>query len=217
MLATGGKAFTLIGGQPMVIYALRTLVQLPNLVAIVLVVSADHHEKAAVLLSQSGPWPVPVLLARGGAERQDSVTAGLALVDAAAELIVVHDAARPFASRHCFEACIAAATRHGAAIVALPAHDTIKVVDAAGKITETLDRRRIWLAQTPQAFHANLLRRAYACARADGYAGTDDAMLVERLGATVHVVPGSTENRKITTPEDRDWAESYVRNAKARG
>ena len=210
MGAAGGKAFTVIGGQPMVLYALRTLAQLPDLVSIVLAVSADHHEQAAVLLAHSGPWAAPVVLARGGAERQDSVAAGLALVDTTADLIIVHDAARPFVSLSCFEACVASAAYHGAAIVALPAHDTIKVVNAAGEITATLDRRTIWLAQTPQAFHANLLRRAYARAQADSCAATDDAMLVERLGATVHVVPGSSQNRKITTPEDREWAESYV-------
>lgn len=215
MGAAGGKAFTAIGGQPMVLYALRTVAKLPDLLSIVLVVGADQLEQAAALVADCGPWPVPILLAQGGAERQDSVAAGLALVETAAEVIVVHDAARPFLPLQCFQACVAAAERGGAAIVALPAHDTIKVVNGGGEVVETLDRRTIWLAQTPQAFHADLLRRAYARARADGYAATDDAMLVERLGAVVHVVPGASENRKITTPEDLQWAEAYVRNQRA--
>ena len=215
MGATGGKGLVAIGGQPMAIYSIRTLVKLRDLLSIVLVVGADQQKRAASIVNDFGPWPVPVHLARGGAERQDSVAAGLALVDPAADLVVVHDAARPFVPACCFQACIEAAARSGAAIVAVPAHDTIKVVGARMEILETLDRRTIWLAQTPQVFRSDLLRRAYAQARADGYTATDDAMLVERLGVAVRVIPGELVNRKITTPDDLEWAESYLRGQRA--
>ncbi|MFI5395486.1 MAG: 2-C-methyl-D-erythritol 4-phosphate cytidylyltransferase [Candidatus Binatia bacterium] len=215
--AAGGKSFIAIGGQPMVIYSLRTLSALADLLSIVLVVGADQEERAVATLTQYGPWPVSIHLARGGAERQDSVAAGLAAVDAMAELVIVHDAARPFVPLSCFEACAAAAGTSGAAILAVPARDTVKVVNADGTIVETLDRRVIWLAQTPQVFRTSLLRRAYEHARHNSYAASDDAMLVERIGASVRVVPGLSVNRKITTPDDLQWAEFHLQAQKLAG
>jgi 2-C-methyl-D-erythritol 4-phosphate cytidylyltransferase len=205
------KAFATIGGTPMVVYPLRTLARLSSVTSLILVVSAEYIRPAQALVDQYGPWPVPVRLARGGAERQDSVAAGLALVDASAELVLVHDAARPFVSLACGDACVAAAAVHGAAIVAVPACDTVKVADDHS-ITQTLDRRRIWLAQTPQAFRTTVLREAYARAKRDGFTATDDAALVERLGMTVRIVPGEPTNQKITTPDDLRWAEWYLAN-----
>jgi 2-C-methyl-D-erythritol 4-phosphate cytidylyltransferase len=157
-----------------------------------------------------------VKLTAGGAERQDSVAAGVQEADPAADVVLVHDAARPFVRRPSIEACLDVAVRTGAAAVALPARDTVKVVGSGEEISATLDRRTIWLAQTPQAFHTPLLRRALAQAQHDGYVGTDDAELVERLGVPVHVVHGEATNLKITTPEDLHWAEWYYRESLAR-
>lgn len=204
------KAFLSLAGTPMVVYPLRTLGQLRNLTSIVLVVDAAEEGRAADIVSQYGPWPSSVRLAHGGAERQDSVAAGLQVVDTAADLVLIHDAARPFVSLGCVHTCVDTAASHGAAIAAVAAHDTVKLVDSASVIIETLDRRRVWLAQTPQVFRAGLLREAYQQARRDGYMGTDDAALVERLGHPVRVVPGEATNRKITTPDDLRWAESYL-------
>lgn len=195
----------------MVIYALRTLSQLPDLTSLVVVVSADQEARAAAIVSQYGPWPVPLKLAHGGAERQDSVASGLDAIDPAAGLVLVHDAARPFVSLRCVQTCIDAAATSGAAIAAIAAHDTVKVVDTDSVIVETPDRSRIWLAQTPQVFRGALLREAYQHARRDGFVGTDDASLVERLGHPVRIVAGESTNRKITTPEDVQWAEWYLR------
>jgi len=203
------KAFVALGGTPMVVYGLRTLARLPNLASLILVVPAADRERAQEILEQYGPWPVAIRITPGGAERQDSVAAGLALVDGRAELVLVHDAARPFISLTTATACVAAAAAHGAAIVALPAHDTVKVAEDH-RITHTLDRQRIWLAQTPQVFRTELLREAYAKAQHDRVAATDDAALVEHLGHTVHIVPGESTNRKITTPEDLRWAEWHL-------
>lgn len=195
----------------MLTYSLRTLGQLPGMLSIVLVVGSDQHDRARSVLAKFGPWPVPIHLAVGGAERQDSVAAGLACADSAADLIVVHDAARPFVSMQAATECLEAAAASGAAIVAIPAHDTVKVVATDHVVVETLDRKTIWLAQTPQAFRTGLLRQSYARAQHDGYVATDDAMLVERLGIPVRVVAGEAANRKITTPDDLQWAEWYVR------
>jgi 2-C-methyl-D-erythritol 4-phosphate cytidylyltransferase len=209
MRGTTAKAFVPLGGTPMIVYPLRTLTQLCGVSSLILVVGSEYIAHAQKILDRYGPWPVPIQVTRGGAERQDSVAAGLALVEAAAELVIVHDAARPFVSLACVEACVAAAVAEGAAIVALPVRDTVKVA-ADHTITQTLDRRRIWLAQTPQAFRTTILRDAYAQARREGVVVTDDAALVERLGATVRIVPGEPTNQKITTPDDLRWAEWYV-------
>lgn len=196
----------------MVLYSLRTLACVPGLHAIVLVVASDQLARAKDLLAQSGPWSVPIELCAGGAARQDSVAAGLMRVDAAAEFVIVHDAARPFVSLACIQACLEAAAASGAAIAAMPARDTIKLVGANGAVEQTLDRTAIWLAQTPQVFRTTLLRQAYELTSRDADVATDDAALVERLGATVRVVPGEWANQKITTPQDLEWAEWYVRS-----
>ena len=142
----------------------------------------------------------------GGTTRSESVRAGLAAVPADATIICVHDAARPLASPALFQAVIEA-VRAGAdgAVPAVPVADTIKFVDAGGAVTDTPDRSRLVAVQTPQAFRAEVLRRAHT----DAVDGTDDAALVERLGGAVVTVPGESWNRKITDPEDLAWAQRW--------
>jgi 2-C-methyl-D-erythritol 4-phosphate cytidylyltransferase len=204
------KAFLDVGGSPMAVYSLRTLSRVTGLTTIVLVIGADQEARATDIVDQYGPWPVPTKLVCGGAERQDSVAAGLEVVEAETDLVLVHDAARPFVSLTCVQSCIDTAGMHGAAIAAVAAHDTVKRVNSNCVIVETLDRTQIWLAQTPQVFRAALLREAYRQALRDGYVGTDDAALVERLAHPIHIVPGEPTNRKITTPDDLCWAEWYL-------
>ena len=206
------KAFLPVGGVPMAAYSLRTVAAVPGLTSIILVVAAENQPAAAEMVERSAPWPIPIHIVAGGAERQDSVAAGLASVGASIDLVIVHDAARPFVSLACVTACVQAAASSGAAIVAVPAHDTVKQVGPDAVITATLDRRGIWLAQTPQVFRSTLLRRAYTQAARDGCIATDDAALVERLGEKVRVVPGESTNRKITTPDDLRWAEWYLQH-----
>jgi 2-C-methyl-D-erythritol 4-phosphate cytidylyltransferase len=149
------------------------------------------------------------VVVEGGATRTDSVCRGVAAVPESAEVIVVHDAARPLASGELFRAVIAAVTAGGAggAVPGVAVSDTIKVVDGSQRVTATLDRSVLVAVQTPQAFDAALLRRAHA----GGTEATDDAALVEALGATVRVVPGDPRNLKITTPADLDTAEHLLR------
>jgi 2-C-methyl-D-erythritol 4-phosphate cytidylyltransferase len=209
MRAATAKAFLELAGTPMAVYALRTLSRVADVESIVLVISTEQEARVRQIIQRFGPWPSPVQLVPGGVERQDSVAAGLTLVQAA-DLVLVHDAARPFVSPACVQACVDTAATHGAAIAAVAAHDTVKLVGPDSVIAETLDRSRVWLAQTPQVFRAALLREAYAKATRDGYVGTDDAELVERLGHSVRIVPGEPTNLKITTPDDLQWAGWYL-------
>jgi 2-C-methyl-D-erythritol 4-phosphate cytidylyltransferase len=208
------KAFVPLAGVPLFIRAVRAVTAVPQVVAAVVVVPGGRVEQAERLLGEFGPWQIPVSVVEGGAQRQDSVRAG---IEAAGEgdLLAIHDAARPFVDPASVSAAISLTEQHGAAIVGLPATDTIKQVGASERVQATLDRRRLWLAQTPQVFRADLIRAAHARARADGFIGTDDSMLVERIGAPVVMVRGNPENRKITTPDDLHWAEWLLSSGRA--
>ena len=159
-------------------------------------------------------WSLAALVERivaGGATRQQSVFAALRALPHPKDIVVIHDGARPFAQSSLVEAVIAAAGRCGGAITAIAAKDTIKQADEANTVVSTIPRDRLWAAQTPQAFAYDVLLRAHERAKADGFVGTDDAELVERLGdAKVAIVEGRAENLKITTPEDLKIAECLV-------
>jgi 2-C-methyl-D-erythritol 4-phosphate cytidylyltransferase/2-C-methyl-D-erythritol 2,4-cyclodiphosphate synthase len=150
-----------------------------------------------------------VELVEGGERRQDSVARAFAAVPDRADVVVIHDAARPLVSRGLIDRTIDAAVEHGAAIAAVPATDTLKRGDAAGAIVETLPRAGVFLAQTPQAFRRHVLRDALALVSGATDA-TDEAMLAERAGHTVHLVPGEPRNLKITTPDDLLMAERLI-------
>jgi 2-C-methyl-D-erythritol 4-phosphate cytidylyltransferase len=146
----------------------------------------------------------------GGATRAESVRKGLAAVPPEATIICVHDAARPLASAALFDAVVGAVAAGADGVVpAVPVTDTVKVVDAAGTVVDTPDRAALVAVQTPQGFRAGALRRAHAT----GADGTDDASLVERIGGRVVTVPGETWNRKITAPDDLEWARRWLATA----
>ena len=173
---------------------------------VVVVPAADVAREAPV----HAPHPVVA----GGATRSESVRAGLATVPADATVICVHDAARPLASEHLYRAVVAAvAAGADGAVPGLAVTDTIKVVDHAGTVTATPDRASLRAVQTPQAFRAQQLRAAHAA----GGEGTDDAALVEALGAIVVVVDGEADNRKITHTADLDWARALLQSPEMAG
>lgn len=146
----------------------------------------------------------------GGPERQDSVYNGLLAVEEKKSTVVIHDGVRPFVSPSVIEECIREAVLHGACILGLPASDTLKLADGSGYIEKTLARDYVWLAQTPQAFDFSLIKKAHETARREGFKGTDDALLVERLGEKVKIIKGSINNIKITTPEDLALARAML-------
>ncbi len=192
------KQFSALGGRPVLEWAVAAC--RPCSAGVVLVLPAttdvvDLHGADAVVT--------------GGATRAESVRCGLAAVPADAEVIVVHDAARPLASPALFDAVLDAVDGGGAdgAVPGIPPSDTIKAVDESGRVTSTLDRATLVAVQTPQAFRAAVLRRAHEQAPSSA---TDDAMLVEALGGRVQVVPGEPGNLKITRPGDLEAAERLL-------
>jgi len=212
------KQFIEVAGAPIIIHTLRRFDQCDQIGAMVVSLRPDEIERFARILPACG-LSKPVRLVGGGAERSDSILNALEAARAfQPELVAVHDAVRPFVTPAQISAVIAKAREIGAAILALPATDTIKEVED-GLILRTIDRRRVWRAQTPQAFRYDLLLRANEEARAarlPSAMATDDAFLVERLGLPVAVVEGSPNNIKITTPEDLDLAEKLFNQYRQR-
>lgn len=199
------KAFLPLGGIPILARAAAAFTGHPRIGRVVAVVPGRDAARRAL-----GADSLPgVELVEGGPERQDSVRLGLGALGGA-EIILVHDAARPLVPRRIVDAVIEAALRHGAAAPAVPVPDTVKRRAADGTIAETVPREDLFLAQTPQGFSAALLREAYARAAIDGFRGTDDAALVEHAGGRVVLVPGSARNLKITTPGDLRLAEALL-------
>lgn len=203
-----------LAGVPILVHSCRALLKVPGLECIVMVAAKTHMSQCrhccATFLDKE--QLARLRFTPGGQSRQDSVRAGLAQLPPALPLVMVHDAARPLVQPELFLRCLEAAARHGAAIAALPLSDTLKAVDATdARIQHTVDRSRLWQAQTPQAMYRHLLLQAYQRADADGFQGTDEAALLEHAGITVRVVEGSPRNMKITRPEDLSLAEILLR------
>lgn len=201
------KAFLTLGGEPMLLRAARSFDAAASVDAIVVVVPGAELESARSMLAGLAKLHAVVV---GGTRRQDSVLEGMKQApDGFAGIVLVHDAARPFADAALIDAVAAAAREHGAALPLLGVVDTIKRV-RDGRVVETIDRSELGAAQTPQGFRFELLAGAYQAAMRDRLTLTDEAMAVERLGQPVAVVPGSPRNRKLTTSEDLAWAEGIL-------
>ena len=203
------KQFIRLGRAPILTETVGHFTRHPAVVAIVVAAPEIHIERARRALARVARR-ASVTVVPGGGMRQDSVWLALKHVPRDADVIVVHDAVRPLITRGLIDAVVRAGAEAGAAICALPITETVKRV-REDVVEATLDRSELWAVQTPQAFRAAVLREAHEKARRDGVVGTDDAMLVERLGHQVRVVRGLAENVKITTPEDlrrarRAWA-----------
>jgi 2-C-methyl-D-erythritol 4-phosphate cytidylyltransferase len=209
------KQFLELDGVPLVVFTLRRLAACAEISEFLVATLAEEEAALTERLSRE-KLGRPVRVVRGGGTRQESVGNALAQVDANVEIVLVHDAVRPMVTREQTERVIAAAREHGAAIVGIPALDTVKEVKRTSQpgdvalITATIPRERIVLAQTPQAFRTQLLRDAYAMAARDGLSASDEAGLVERLGHDVYVVGGSPRNLKVTRPGDMELARFYL-------
>lgn len=209
------KQFRLLGGVPLVVHSLRVLQASPAIDAIVLAVPEADLAYCRSDIVDAHRFSKVVKVVAGGAERQDSVRNALAVVDPRAEIVVVHDAVRPFLTEFMVHDVVAAARAKGAAIVALPMRDTVKQVGPDHMIERTVDRRPLWLAQTPQAFRRVWLEEAHRKAQAEGLAATDDAYLIEQMGRPVMVVEGTGENIKVTRPEDMIIGEAILASRQA--
>jgi 2-C-methyl-D-erythritol 4-phosphate cytidylyltransferase len=198
------KAFVPLAGRPMLTYSLATVARVAAIVEVIIATPAGMEDAARAEAHAAG-LTIPVKITAGGAERQDSVRIALALTGVDSDLVIVHDAARPFASAQLFAACLDAAARAGGAIAATAVADTLKRVDDH-VITATIARAGLWQAQTPQAFRRALLAEAHARALKAGLVATDDADLVERVGGQIEIVEGSVRNFKITTLADLELA-----------
>ena len=207
------KQFLQLQGVPILIHTLRTFAAMDSIARIHVAVRANERERVEEQIAQYA-LPKKITVVAGGDTRQASVSAALRSLPAQDDdIVLVHDAVRPLIDVATIERTVDAVAKHGAAIVALPAIDTIKQVERTAEgalITATIPRERIVQAQTPQGFRCGLLRRIMQEAEVDGFLGTDEASLAERAGVPVAVVPGSPRNFKITQPGDLELAGFYL-------
>jgi 2-C-methyl-D-erythritol 4-phosphate cytidylyltransferase len=204
------KQYALLAGVPILLRTLRVFDACECVERLVVAVPPEDVAFVGDTMLAAAALNKSVAVVAGGARRQDSVFNGLAAVPSEATVVVIHDAVRPLVTCAAISACADAARQHGACIVAWPVWDTLKRVSSAGCIDATLPREDVWMAQTPQAFRSAVIRTAHARARRERVPATDDASLVERMGTTVHVLPGSLRNLKITTAEDLALAEALL-------
>ena len=216
MKAGKNKVLLELGGKPILQRTLESFSCLPEVGELIVVTGReDMAEVRAMLEGAVGlkPWQ----LVEGSTERQYSIRNGLACVAKEAELVLVHDAARPLITEEVIARVIEGARQFGGAIAAVPEKNTVKIVSEAGLVVSTPPRKSLWAVQTPQGFRKEVLLKANEQAEQEGFLGTDDASLVERLGAPVKVVEGDYRNIKITTPEDMVTAEAFLQQMKEAG
>ncbi len=208
------KQYLLLDNRPLISHTIEVFDKCNMIDEIFLVVPEEDFVFCNENILNQRNFQKKLSLVPGGAERQDSVYNGLLAIDNIIDdsIVVIHDGVRPFIRSEQLTECITCATDYDACIFGIPAYDTLKRVNSSRFIENTIERKDIWLAQTPQAFKYNLIRRAHENAIRSGINGTDDAMLVEQLGVKVRVVRGSRCNIKITTREDLLLARAMVKS-----
>lgn len=205
------KNFLKLMGEPILIRTLKTFSKVERVNFLIVVVAKHEVETVEQLLNATPelkPWCVTV----GGSERQYSIANGLKLLPQDAQIVLVHDAARPLVTVQTIDNVIDAAELFGGAIAAVPAKDTIKVIDTDNFVRYTPPRKDLAVVQTPQGFRREILLRAYERAADENFLGTDDSSLVERLGVRIKIIDGGYHNIKVTTPEDIHVAETFLRS-----
>jgi len=208
------KQFILLDNKPILVHTLEKFQSIPWITEVVIVVHAEEINLVKELI-QNYNFIVTAVIT-GGVERQDSIQLGLDNIKS--EWVMVHDGARPFISRNRLEELYSNVKSKGAAVLGVPVKDTVKVIDDFRVIKDTPDRKSLWAIQTPQAFRTSILREAFIKANKNGFIGTDDSSLVERLGVKVSVIEGDYYNIKITTQDDlihakiilQHWSEKNV-------
>ncbi len=213
------KQYLLLAGRPILAHTLAVFELAPFVDEVYLIVPEDEIPFCRENVVERYGFAKVRRSVAGGSERQHSVLNGLRAMESpgADDVVLIHDGVRPFVTLPVLEQSVEAARLHDGALTAVPVKDTVKVV-RDGTVLETPPRESLWLAQTPQTFRYGIIREAHERAAADGWLGTDDASLVERLGMSVRIVPGDYGNFKITTPEDLVLAEAFLKNrAKGEG
>jgi 2-C-methyl-D-erythritol 4-phosphate cytidylyltransferase len=196
------KQFLPLAGKPILARTLDPFENCPLINAILLVVGQEDMDYCLKEIVEKYRYRKISRIVPGGKYRQESVKNGIDAIPEDVEIVVIHDAVRPFVTQGMIEESVRSAMRFQAVVLGMPVKETIKTVHPDGTVLKTLDRNSLWQIQTPQAFQTRLIRDALRKATEDGFQGTDDASLVERMGIEVHVLPGSYANIKITTPED---------------
>lgn len=204
------KQYLDLAGRPILAYSLMAFDECDKIDSIFLIIPKEDLDYCQKNILPLLKLQKKVHLVPGGAQRQDSVYNGLQALDDKTDTVVIHDGVRPFISSEQLLACIIGATETGACILGVPASDTMKRVGKSGTIEKTLARDDVWLAQTPQAFQYHLIIKAHEKAQQDGYSGTDDSLLVERLGVSVKMIKGGKGNIKITSREDLKLARAML-------
>jgi 2-C-methyl-D-erythritol 4-phosphate cytidylyltransferase len=205
------KPFIILQGQPILAHTIRRFLSVPGLEQVLIAVSSDYVQTAQQILQQTAGYSIPWNVVEGGATRQHSISNAINALSKV-DLVMVHDAVRPFVRKEQIERCCREAEKTGAAVPGLPCKNTLKMIDENHLVRETPDRDQLWQIQTPQIFNRNILEKAYSRASKHGYQATDDASLVERLGKPVKVVQANADNIKITYPRDLQLADILLKN-----
>lgn len=206
------KQFISINNKPILVHTLEKFEGCSYVDEIILVAKEDEIDYCRKEIIKRYNFNKVAKIIRGGKERQDSVYNGILALDEKTDIVLSHDGARPFVKIENIIDGIKGAYKDGACVVGVPVKDTIKVVESSNGIVETPKRDMLWAAQTPQCFKKEIIQEGYRKAIEDGYIGTDDSGLVERMGLDVKIIMGSYENIKITTPEDLILAESILQD-----
>ena len=202
MQNTVRKQYIALSGKPILAHTLMAFDRCELIDQIIVVVPSEDIEYCRSDIIPAARMQKEIRLAVGGQRRQNSVNNGLKAIEGDDGIVLIHDGVRPFIKQAHLTDCIKTARAHGACILGVPASDTVKQVNTSDEIVKTWQRDTLWLAQTPQAFKLDLIKKAHAEAEQDGFKGTDDASLVERQGTTVKIITGSRDNIKITSQED---------------
>jgi 2-C-methyl-D-erythritol 4-phosphate cytidylyltransferase len=205
------KQFLKLCGEPILIHTLRAFDACQTIGQLLLVVPTSEIDFCRSNIIEPADISTKIAIIEGGDRRQDSVFNGLKSIPTNEGIVLIHDGVRPLVNVELIDACIEGAQLWGACIPALMPVDTLKQIDGNDIIERTISRDSVRLAQTPQAFHLSVLRKAHDQAKLRGWKATDDASLVERIGVNVHVIPGMRENLKITTAEDLALAQWYLK------
>ncbi|ABO48736.1 2-C-methyl-D-erythritol 4-phosphate cytidylyltransferase [Desulforamulus reducens MI-1] len=205
------KQYLKLQDRPILAHTIDALEQVPDITGIVLVVSPGEETLCQELILKGNLFNKIMAVVPGGDHRQTSVYHGLCSLPGDTELVVIHDGARPLVQRAEISHIIKEARRVGAAALAVPVKDTVKLVNDQGYVIATPNREKLWAVQTPQVFNYELILKAHQDAREKGVYATDDCALVEALGQPVKLVQGSYENIKITTPEDMVMAQAFLK------